>query len=108
VKNFIARHNVSHGYKMILCSAYKRYAKFARIEWTMPKYRENARPIKTPTKEKVEILIAKAKSPLVTKLQISIETSFRPVEILGAQKTKGIDLEKLLLYPQQLKTEQPK
>ena len=24
VKNFIARHNVSHGYKMILCSAYKR------------------------------------------------------------------------------------
>jgi integrase len=44
------------------------------------------------------MLIAKAKSPLSIKLQISMETGFRPVEVLGL-KVKDIDLEKRLLYP---------
>jgi integrase len=107
VKNFIARHNVSQGYKGILCFAYNRYTKYAQIKWTMPKYRENARQIKIPTKEKVEMLIAKAKSPLSIKLQISMETGFRPVEIYGL-KTKDIDLEKRLLYPTTAKNGAPK
>jgi integrase len=98
VKTFIAKHQVSEGYKRILCIAYNKFAKFSQIEWNMPKYKENAKPIKIPTKEKVEMLIARAKSPLSMKLQISMETGFRPVEILGL-KTKDIDLEKRLLYP---------
>ena len=48
---------------MILCSAYKRYGKFTRIEWTMPKYRENARTIKIPTKEKVRDADRQSKKP---------------------------------------------
>jgi integrase len=64
----------------------------------MPKYRENAKAIKIPAKEKVEMLIARAKSPLSIKLQISMETGFRPIEVLGL-KVKDVDLEKRLLYP---------
>jgi integrase len=107
VKNFIAKHNVSEGYKQLLCIAYNRYTKYAGIQWQMPKYHENAKSIKIPTKEKVEMLIARAKSPLSIKLQISAETGFRPVEIYGL-KIKDIDLEKRLLYPTTAKHGAPK
>lgn len=107
IKNFIAKHNVSEGYKQLLCIAYNRYTKYAGIQWQMPKYHENAKSIKIPTKEKVEMLIARAKSPLSIKLQISAETGFRPVEILGL-KTKDIDLEQRKLHPTTAKNGAPK
>jgi integrase len=98
VQAYISQKQVSEGYKRILCIAYKKFAKFTNIQWEMPKYQENAKAIKIPTKEKVEMLIAKAKSPLSIKLQISAETGFRPVEVLGL-RVKDIDPEKRLLYP---------
>jgi len=98
VKSFIARRNCSDGHKKLLALAYRKYAEYYKLNYTMPKYNPKAKAIKIPTKEKVEMLIASARKPLSIKLQISMETGFRPVEIYGL-KVKDIDLERKLIYP---------
>jgi len=64
VKLLIAELKSSDGYKRNLCIAYNKYCKFYGITWTMPKYREPAKNIALPTKEKIQMLIAKALPPL--------------------------------------------
>jgi integrase len=98
VKAFIARRNCSDATKKHYAIAYDKYAKYYKIEWTKPHYKPKSKPIRIPTKEKVEMLIANAKNPLAMKLRISMETGFRPVEVYGL-KAKDVDLEKRLLYP---------
>ena len=98
VKTFIAQLQRTDTYKRNLCVTYNKYTKFAKLQWEKPKYHGQSKAIKIPSTEKIEMLIAKAKSPLSIKLQISMETGFRPVEIYGL-KVKDIDLEKRLLYP---------
>lgn len=98
VKQYIANKNVCNGYKRELCIAYNKYAKHYGIEWKMPKYRPEPKPIKIPTQEKLEMLIASAGTTLSIKLQISKETGMRPIEIHNL-KAGDIDIEQKLIYP---------
>ena len=69
----------------------------------MPIYREEAKNITLPTKEKLLILIANAGNLLSMKLSLSMETGLRPVELCRL-KVKNIDIEHKVVNP----TTQPK
>jgi len=98
VKHFIAQLDTSNGYKRNLCIAYNKYCKFYRIEWTMPLYLPEAKNIKLPTKEKLLMLIAKARIPTSIKLKLSMETGLRPVELCRL-RVNDIDLEHRAVNP---------
>jgi integrase len=98
VKQFIANLNVTNGYKKNLSLAYNKYCKHYQIEWKMPLYAPEAKTIKIPTKEKIEMLIASAGKILSIKLTISKETGLRPIELCNL-KTKDLDLDQRLIYP---------
>jgi integrase len=73
----------------------------------MPKYREEAKNIALPTKEKIQMLIASAGKLLSMKLQLSMETGLRPVEIAGL-KVKDIDVEHRTVNPTTAKRGNPR
>jgi integrase len=98
VKHFIAQLQTSNSYKRNLCIAYNKYCKFYKIEWTMPLYLPEAKNIKLPTKEKLLMLIAKARIPTSIKLHLSMETGLRPVELCRL-KVNDIDLEHRVVNP---------
>jgi len=98
VKNYIANLQVSTGYKRNLTIAYDKYAAYCKIQWQKPIYYEQAKQIKIPTKEKLEMFIASAGKTLGTKLQLSMETGLRPVELHNL-KVKDIDTEQRIIYP---------
>jgi integrase len=98
VKAFIAQMEVTDSYKRNLCIAYNKYCKFYNICWTMPKYREPAKNIALPTKEKIKMLIADAGYVLSTKLTLSMETGLRPVELCRL-RVNDIDLEHRAVNP---------
>jgi len=64
----------------------------------MPRYKQEARIRRIPTTENVNMLIAKARRTLSTKLTISKETGLRPFELCNL-KVKDIDLEQRRIYP---------
>jgi integrase len=107
VKLFIATHKASDGYKRNLCIAYNKYCKFYDIAWNMPKYREPAKNIALPTREKIQMLIADAGYLLSTKLTLSMETGLRPVE-LTRLKVKDLDLEHKTVNPTTAKRGNPR
>lgn len=107
VKLFIATHKASDGYKRNLCIAYNKYCKSYGITWNMPKYREEAKNIALPTKEKIQMLIASAGKLLSMKLQLSMETGLRPVEI-ARLRVKDIDLEHRTVNPTTAKRGNPR
>jgi len=98
VKTFIANLQTSNGYKRNLCIAYNKYCEYYKIEWEMPLYKTEAKTIRIPTKEKLEMLIARAGRTLSIKLTISKETGLRPIELCNL-KVKDIDLNQKLIYP---------
>jgi len=98
VKHFIAQLKTSNSYKRNLCIAYNKYCKFYKIEWTMPLYLPEAKNIKLPTKDKLLMLIAKARIPTSIKLNLSMETGLRPVELCRL-KVNDIDLEHRVVNP---------
>jgi len=98
VKQFIANHQVSNGYKKNLCIAYNKYCKYYKIEWEMPLYIPEAKTIRIPTTEKLEMLIARAGQILSIKLAISKETGLRPVELCNL-RVKDVDLDQRIIYP---------
>jgi integrase len=98
VKMLVAEHKSSDGYKRNLCIAYNKFCKYYKIEWNMPTYHPESKGIRIPTKEKIEMLIASARKPTSTKIQLSMETGLRPIELCSL-KVKDIDLEQRLLYP---------
>jgi integrase len=98
VKHFIAQLKTSDSYKRNLCIAYNKYCRFYKIEWTMPVYLPEAKNIKLPTKEKLLMLIAKARIPTSIKLTLSMETGLRPVELCRL-KVNDIDLEHRAVNP---------
>jgi integrase len=73
----------------------------------MPLYKQQAKMIKIPTKEKLEMLIAKAKKPLSTRLMMSMECGLRPIELCNL-KVKDVDLEQRIIYPSTAKHGSPK
>jgi integrase len=98
VKHFIAQLETSNSYKRNLCIAYNKYCKFYKIEWTMPLYLPEAKNIKLPTKEKLLMLIAKARIPTSIKLKLSMETGLRPVELCRL-RVNDLDLEHRVVNP---------
>jgi integrase len=98
VLNFIANRNVTNGTKQSLCYAYKKYCKQYQIEAQIPFYQPEPKPIKLPTKEKLQIFITNASKRLSTKLTLSMETGLRPLEVHNL-KVKDMDLEQRLIYP---------
>jgi integrase len=64
----------------------------------MPKYEPDQRQIRIPTKEKLEMLIANSGRRMATKLQLSLETGIRPIELCNL-KVKDVDLEQRIVYP---------
>jgi integrase len=107
VKLVIAELKASDGYKRNLCIAYNKYAKFYGITWAMPKYREPAKNIALPTKEKIQMLITSAGKLLSMKLQLSMETGLRPVELVRL-KVKDLDLEHKTVNPTTAKRGNPR
>ena len=107
VKLLIATLNSSDGYKRNLCIAYNKYCKFYKIAWNMPKYREEAKNIALPTREKLQMLIADAGYLLSTKLTLSMETGLRPVE-LTRLKVKDLDLGHRTVNPTTAKRGNPR
>ena len=98
VKQWIAQRKVGTGYKRNLCLAYHKYCQHNGIEWTPPKYEQEAKPIRIPTKEKLQTLISGAGHILSIKLQVSMETGLRPVELMNL-KTKDVDTQQRIIYP---------
>ena len=98
VKAYIANKNVSNGYKKNLCLAYNKFCKYHKIQWEMPPYKPEAKAIRIPTKEKMEMLISRANRTLSIKLTMSKETGLRPIELCRL-KVKDIDLDQRLVYP---------
>jgi integrase len=107
VRLFIAMQKTSDGYKRNLAIAYNKYCKYYNITWNMPKYREEAKNIALPTREKIQMLIANAGKLLGMKLQLSMETGLRPVE-LARLKVKDIDLEHKTVNPTTAKKGRPR
>jgi len=102
VSNFIADRNVTNGTKQFLCYSYKKYCKQYQIEAQIPFYQPEPKPIKLPTKEKLQIVVTNTITRLSTKLTLSMETGLRPIEIHNL-KVKDIVLEQRLIYPTTLK-----
>ena len=98
VKQFIARQQVSSGYKKNLCLAYDKYCQYYKILWQMPLYKPEAKTIRIPTSEKLEMLIARAGRTLSAKLTVSKETGLRPIELHNL-KVKDVDLDQRIVYP---------
>jgi len=98
VKQYIANLQVSKGYKKLFCIAYNHFCKYYKIHWEMPIYRQEARQRRIPTTEKLDKLIASARTTLSIKLRISKETGLRPVELCNL-KAKDVDSEQRTIYP---------
>jgi integrase len=98
VLSFIANRQVCTGTKESLCYAYRKYCRFYKIEASIPYYEPDPKPVKIPSSEKLEMLIAYASKMLGTKLILSKEAGLRPIE-LHTLKVKDVDLEQKLIYP---------
>jgi len=98
VKQFVANKSNCNAYKRNLIIAYTKYCKYYKIEWEIPKYKAEAKQIRIPTKAKLDKIISHARNILSIKLQMSMETGLRPIELCNL-KTKDIDLEQRIIYP---------
>jgi integrase/recombinase XerD len=98
VKRHIAQKDTGKAYKRNLIIAYALFCKHYKIEWEKPEYRQEAKSIRIPTREKLEKLISNARNELSIKLQISMETGLRPIELCNL-KAKDIDLQQRVIYP---------
>jgi integrase len=107
VKTFIATLNVSNGYKKNLCIAYNRYCQFAHIKWNRPRYEQDAKNIALPTREKLLMIIAEAGKQLGIRLQMSLETGLRPVELCRL-RVRDVDLEHRTVNPTTAKRGNPR
>jgi len=107
VKAFIATLETSDSYKRNICIAYNRYCNFYQIQWNKPHYEQEQKNIALPTKEKLLMLIAKANPTVGTKLQMSMETGIRPIELCRL-KVKNIDIDHKTVNPTTAKGGNPR
>jgi len=107
VKAFIATLNVTTGYKKNLCTAYNQYCNFTQTQWNKPRYEQEAKNIALAPKEKLLMIIAEAGKQLGIRLQMSMETGLRPVELCRL-KVKDIDLDHKTVNPTTAKGGNPR
>ena len=98
VNRFIGSLKRTGNYKNKLTHVYATYLRFYGIEIKRPYYAREAKPIKIPTQEKLQMFIANAGKTMSMKLKMSLETGVRPTE-LHALKVKDVDVEQRLVYP---------
>jgi integrase len=91
----------------MLVQAYNRYAKYYKIQWEPPKYHIESKEITVPSDTKIKMLIATAKKPLSTKLQLSDETGIRPIELCKL-KVKDYDNDTKTIHPRTAKHGNPR
>jgi len=99
VNEYIANRPISDAYKAQLTQVYAQYLKYKKIPYNRPKFkRPPSRPIRIPTEERINMIIAESGKVLATKLTLSKETGLRPIEV-HTLKVKDIDFEQHLIYP---------
>ena len=98
VKQFIASIQTSTSYKRTLAIAYNKYTLYYKLQWEIPRYKQQAKSIKIPTEEKLNMLIAHARRTMALKLTISKETGLRPIELCNL-KVRDVCTERKLIYP---------
>jgi integrase len=77
----------SNRWKNQCVSAYRHYCKVNGIIWDdPPHYKIDEKTIQPPTDEKIKMLLSYARGTLSLKINISIETGLRPVEVTGHPK----------------------
>jgi integrase len=76
----------SQRWKQQLCTVYLLFCKCYKMEWEKPTYKSDKHSIQPPTEEKIKMLIAAAHTPLSIKIDISMQTGLRPIEIQSQEK----------------------
>ncbi|MFZ0965195.1 MAG: site-specific integrase [Candidatus Bathyarchaeia archaeon] len=107
INQYIANLQRSNSYKQRLTQVYAKFCEYQHIEYKRPSYPKQAKSIKIPTHEKLEMLISKAGKTMSAKLQLSLETGLRPVELCNL-KVKDIDISQRLIYPTTAKKGNPR
>jgi len=82
----------SNTYKAKLCFTYQHYVKFYKMMWEVPKYVEESRGIQPPSDEKCKMLIASSRGALSLRLDISMQTGLRPIEVHGYKGLRVKDI----------------
>ena len=85
----------SNCYKDKLVHTYDHYRKFYKLEWSIgekPIYKPEEHGIIPPTTEKCAMLIASARGALSLRIDISIQTGLRPIEIQGHKGLRVKDI----------------
>ena len=99
VTEFIMNQPISDIYKAQLAQVYSKYCRYKNIPYTKPKFKlPPSRPIRIPTEERINMIIAESGKVLATKLTLSKETGLRPIEV-HTLKVKDIDFDQCLVYP---------
>ena len=87
---------------------YSKYCKYKKIPYTKPKFKlSRSKPIRIPTEERINMIIAESGKTLATKLTLSKETGLRPIEV-HLLKVKDIDFDRRLVYPTTAKNGNPR
>lgn len=87
----------SNCYKDKLVHVYQSYLKVNKLDWTdgeRPVYTPEERSIQPPSTEKCEMLISYAKGNLSLKIDISMQTGLRPLEVVGEKGIRVKDFHK--------------
>jgi site-specific recombinase XerD len=84
--------DVTNRWKSQLCTAYRHYCKYYKIEWEMPTYKYDEKSIQPPSDEKIAIFLGAAHGTMNLKIDISAQTGLRPIEIQGDKGLKAKDI----------------
>jgi hypothetical protein len=76
----------SNRWKNQCCDSYFHYCKVNNIQWERVHYQIDERSIQPPSPEKCLMLMTRASGQLSLKIDISIQTGLRPVEVTGIEK----------------------
>jgi len=107
VNQYIANMQRSNSYKYRLTQVYAKFLEYQKIEYKRPSYPKIAKMPKIPTHEKLQMIMSNAGKTMAAKLQLSLETGLRPVELCSL-KVKDIDLNQRLVYPTTAKNGAPR
>jgi integrase len=98
VTKYVEQYTQSNNYRNTILRRYAQFLRFLKKEVKVKSYSTDAKEIRCPTHEKLEMIISNAGKTMSLKLQLSLETGLRPVELIGL-KAKDIDTDQRIVYP---------
>ncbi|MFB3890105.1 MAG: tyrosine-type recombinase/integrase [Candidatus Bathyarchaeia archaeon] len=107
IKALIAQMQTGNAYRRMFVQVYNRYVKYYKLQWEASLYKVTSKEITVPTDEKIQMLIAVAKKPLSTKLELSYKTGVRPVEVCKL-RVKDLNKDSNTINPQTAKNGNPR